>query len=99
MINFKFKNPLAVTENDTVGSAILKGVTEGYLKATAVGLVGLGTLAYGLRKLNDIAENSEEPEEVKTEEDQEESINDDIQKNWKEIDKIAKKNKAIVDSL
>lgn len=98
--NFKFKNPLAVNENDTIGSAFLKGATESYLKFTAIGLVGLGALSYGLNKLNEIAETPQEPEEVeKTEEEQEESINEDIQKNWDEINKLIEKNKKIVDSI
>jgi hypothetical protein len=100
MKNFKFKNPLAVNENDTIGTALLKGAAEGYIKGTAAGLLGLGVLALGLYAIGNTVEDSEEPEEVKnTDEEKEESINDEIQANWDEIKKISEKDKEIVDSL
>ena len=45
MKKFTFKNPFEVTENDTLGSALLKGIAEGYIKGVAAGGLGLGVLA------------------------------------------------------
>lgn len=58
----KIKNPLKVNENDTIGTAALKGVAEGYVKTTFAGLVGLGVLSAGYVYIASFADNSEEEE-------------------------------------
>jgi len=44
MNKFKFKNPFEVTENDTAGSAIGKGLASGYVKGAASSGLGIGAL-------------------------------------------------------
>jgi hypothetical protein len=49
----KFKNPLTINENDTVGTALWKGVTEGYIKSSLGVIAGLGiagVVVFGLKR-------------------------------------------------
>jgi hypothetical protein len=87
----KFKNPLAVNENDTIGSAIIKGAAEGYIKGTLVGLVSLGVLTVGLVTISKFAESDEE--EVKPEDNEKEleDLEKELEERIKEFDEEIEK--------
>lgn len=60
----KINNLFEVNSSDTIGTALLKGVTKGYLQGVVAAGVGLGALAVGVMILS----NNDESEEVKEEE-------------------------------
>lgn len=85
----KINNLLEVTNQDTVGSAFLKSATKGYLQGVVASGIGLGVLVIGYKAISNKKESVEE----------EESINDEIRKNWDDIKELSNKDKELVDSL
>lgn len=97
--DLKLNNPLKITEEDTIGSALFKSAAKGYAKTVIGGLIGLGALAYGVNKLNEISEITDyEEEETLTHKD-DEKVEDDSKENWDKIEKITEENRKIVDGL
>lgn len=77
-MKFTFKNPFAVKESDTVGDAVIKGMTEGYIKGVASAGVGVGAIVLLIKAFSKKG-NSKKKEEVKelTEEEVEKAINEE----------------------
>lgn len=71
MTKFTFTNPLALKEEDTIGMAVLKGATEGYLKGMVVSGLGLCVLAVIGKAVSKKAENSKKKEDEEIIEDEE----------------------------
>lgn len=59
----KITNLFEVNANDTMGTALLKGVTKGYLQGTLAAGLGLGVLAVGYMIVSNREESDEETEE------------------------------------
>jgi hypothetical protein len=64
MKKFTFKNPLAVNENDTLGDAIIKGLTEGYIKGTLAAGAGLGVTALVIKAFSKKGNSKKKEEEI-----------------------------------
>lgn len=92
-MKFAFKNPLEVNAGDTIGTAILKGVTVGYVKGVLAAGVGLGALAIGIKVLSDKSEENSEPEK------EEEDINEQMKKDWEEIERKIDEDYEKVESI
>lgn len=63
MTKITFTNPLALKENDTLGTAVLKGLTEGYLKGMLASGLGLCALAVVNKAVSKKVKNSKSEEE------------------------------------
>lgn len=92
-MKIEFKNPLEVNENDTLGTAVLKGAVTGYVKGVLAAGAGLGLFALGVTLLSSKAEEDSEPEK---EEEKEEDINEQLEKNLTEFKRIAKERNLMV---
>lgn len=95
-MKIEFKNPLEVNENDTLGTAILKGAVEGYVKGVLAAGAGLAIFAVGVSVLSSKVEEDSEPEK---EEETEEDVNEQLQKNLDELTRIRKEREKMVDSI
>lgn len=84
MTKFTFKNPLAVNENDNLGTAFVKGAVEGYLKGTLAAGAGLCVLAIIGNTVSKKAKNSKKEEEVEL---TEEEIEKSFEAAWDEANK------------
>lgn len=81
---------LETNKRDTIGTAIFKDAAQTYIKGVLAGAVGLGVLAFGVKKL------SGDDELLKKEE---EDINQKLEDNWDEIEKEAQKQIELLDSI
>ena len=75
------KNPFEVNENDSLGTALLKGAAEGYIKGTLAAGLGLGILALGVMAISKKDDSNEE----------EEKSNDDLDKELEEMEQELEK--------
>lgn len=55
----KFKNPLAITEEDSIGAKVVKKAAEAQLKTTGLAMIGIGVLYYINKKLIDSIEETD----------------------------------------
>lgn len=85
----KINNLFEVNGNDTVGTALLKGATKGYIQGALAAGLGLGVLAVGVMVIS----NKEESEEM------EEDFNEQMKKDWEEIEKRVKENSEMVNAI
>lgn len=87
----KITNLLKITEEDTIGSAIIKGAATAYVKTTVTGLIGLGVITVGVITLTNMKEPEEEKEVEMTPEDEEYEglvdISDELKKSFDELEK------------
>lgn len=67
----KINNLFEVNNQDTIGTALLKGATKGYIQGALAAGLGLGVLAIGVFVLSS---DEESTEEEKIEEDLEDTI-------------------------
>lgn len=70
MIN-KMTNLFEVKEQDSIGTAVIKGATSGFLKGFAASSIGLVTFVVGIKALEYYVDNSQEEEEEEEIEEQE----------------------------
>jgi hypothetical protein len=59
-MKLSFKNPFAIKESDTVGDAVIKGMTEGYVKGTIASGIGLGVVVLLIKGISKKGKNSEQ---------------------------------------
>jgi len=79
------KNPFEVNEKDTLGTALLKGAAEGYIKGTLAAGLGLGVLALVGLAVSKM-DNSKEDEETLNEElDELEDMEQELEKELEEV--------------
>lgn len=85
----KFNELFEVNTNDTLGTALMKGATKGYIQGVLAAGLGLGVLAVGVMAIS----NKEESEET------EEDFNEQMKKDWEEIEKRVKENSEMVEAI
>lgn len=67
----KFNDLFEVNTTDTIGTAVLKGATKGYIQGVLAAGLGLGVLAIGILTISSDSESEETEEELKDELDKE----------------------------
>lgn len=72
----KFNELFAVTEKDTLGTALVKGVTKGYIQGVVAAGIGLGVVAIGVIAISKDGDSEEVEEEI-TEDDNAEATGDE----------------------
>lgn len=60
----KINNLFEVNNQDTIGTALLKGATKGYIQGALAAGLGLGILAIGVFALSNDEESTEEEEKI-----------------------------------
>lgn len=86
----KFNKLFETNNNDTLGTALLKGATKGYLQGVLAAGLGLGVLAVGVMMISNDEESSEEEEK---------ELNEQMIKDWEEIKANVEKQNAKVEAI